>query len=105
MTGFTELIGQSVWDVHGIWVGHIVDIRAVKDRTGLQQTHRIYGLVVSARRAPVMLGMTHGRESWLSILLGRIVYAGCHFVPWDTVSEYGEGEVHIKAARKELSRV
>lgn len=106
--GLTALMGQSVWDAQGIWVGHVVDIRVVKNRDESMQSHTVMGLVVSARRAPVMLGLTRdreGRPSWLSRMLARVVYAGCTFVPWDVVASSDTGEVHLVAHRRELSRV
>jgi sporulation protein YlmC with PRC-barrel domain len=108
MTTVTELIGQSVWDANGVWVGHVVDIRVVRHTGELKQSHTVYGLVVSGRRAPLLLGLTRdrqGRSPWLSRMLARLVYAGCTFVPWAVVTDYGGGEVHIGALRKELSRV
>ncbi|MFB4281086.1 hypothetical protein ACBJ59_37755 [Nonomuraea sp. MTCD27] len=108
MASVTELIGQSVWDSNGVWVGFVVDIRVVKHRGALQQSHTVYGLVVSSRRAPLLLGLTRdrqGRSAWLSRTLARLVYAGCMFVPWENVLDYGDGEVHIDILRKELNRV
>ncbi|MGN9838587.1 hypothetical protein ACTMTI_10755 [Nonomuraea sp. H19] len=108
MASVTELIGQSVWDSNGVWVGHVVDIRVVKHPGELQQSHTVYGLVVSGRRAPLLLGLTRdrqGRASWLTRALARVVYAGCTFVPWSSVTDYSGGEVHIAVLRKELSRV
>ncbi|WP_188190688.1 PRC-barrel domain containing protein [Nonomuraea sp. SYSU D8015] len=108
MTTVTELIGQSVWDANGVWVGHVVDIRVVKHKGELQQSHTVYGLVVSSRRAPLLLGLTRdcqGRSPWLSRALARVVYAGCRFVPWSSVADYGDGEVHINVLRQELNRV
>ncbi|MEU4578058.1 hypothetical protein ACBI99_33945 [Nonomuraea sp. ATR24] len=107
MANVTELIGQSVWDANGVWVGHVVDIRVVRNRGELQQASTVYGLMVSARRGPVLLRLTrdrHGRASWLSRAVGRVVYAGCTFVPWSQVEEYGDGEVHINALRRQLNR-
>ncbi|TMR23129.1 hypothetical protein ETD86_09505 [Nonomuraea turkmeniaca] len=106
MARVTELIGQSVWDCNGVWVGHVVDVRMVKHKGEIQQSHTICGLVVSTRRAP-LLGLTrdrHGRVPWLSRALARMVYAGCTFVPWSSVADYTGGEVHIDVLRKELSR-
>nr|SBO92946.1 hypothetical protein BN4615_P2460 [Nonomuraea gerenzanensis] len=91
-----------------MWVGFVVDIRVVKHRGELQQSHTVYGLVVSVRRAPLLLGLTRdrqGRSAWLSQALARLVYAGCTFVPWENVIDYGDGEVHIDVLRKELNRV
>ncbi|MFC4114752.1 hypothetical protein [Nonomuraea zeae] len=108
MASVTELIGQSVWDSNGVWVGFVVDIRVVKHKGELQQSHTVYGLVVSSLRAPLLLGLTrdrHGRSAWFSRMLARIVYAGCTFVPWESVADYGGGEVHIDVLRNELSRV
>ncbi|MGW0808805.1 hypothetical protein [Nonomuraea sp. NPDC002799] len=108
MASVTELIGQSVWDSNGVWVGHVVDIRVVKHKGELKQSHTVYGLVVSGRRAPLLLGLTrdrHGRAAWFSRTLARLVYAGCTFVPWAAVADYGGGEVHIATLRKELNRV
>jgi sporulation protein YlmC with PRC-barrel domain len=103
MTNVTELIGQSVWDSNGVWVGQVVDIRVVKHKGELQQSQTVLGLVVSGRRAPLLLGLT--RERRLARPLARAVYAGCTFVPWDCVTEWDEGEVHIDVLRKELNRV
>jgi sporulation protein YlmC with PRC-barrel domain len=108
MTSVTELIGQSVWDPNGMWVGHVVDIRVVKNRGELQQSQTVYGLVVSAHRGPVLLRLArqrHDRLGWLSKLIARVVYVGCTFVPWSGVENYGDGEVHISLFRKELTRV
>ncbi|MFG1942401.1 hypothetical protein [Nonomuraea sp. NPDC048826] len=107
MASVTELIGQSVWDANGIWVGHVVDIRVIKNRGELRQANTVYGLVVSARRAPLLLGLTRdrpGRAPWMARMASRMVYAGCTFVPWTAVQEYGGGEVHLGALRRELSR-
>jgi sporulation protein YlmC with PRC-barrel domain len=108
MASVTELIGQSVWDANGVWVGFVVDIRVVKHKGELQQSHTVYGLVVSGMRAPLLLGLTRdrlGRSAWFSRALARLVYVGCTFVPWASVAEYSGGEVHIDALRNELSRV
>ncbi|MEV1169669.1 hypothetical protein [Nonomuraea sp. NPDC049784] len=108
MSSVTELIGQSVWDSNGVWVGHVVDIRVVKHKGELQQSHTVYGLVVSSLRAPLLLGLTRERDDrpeWLSRILSRLAYACCTFVPWECIAEYGGGEVHISALRKELTRV
>ncbi|MBE1566284.1 hypothetical protein [Nonomuraea africana] len=104
----TALMGQSVWDVHGVWVGHVVDVRVVRNRSESMQSHTVIGLAVSARRAPLLLGLTRdrqGRLGWLSELLARVVYAGCTFVPWEVVKSSDTGEVHLRAERKELTRV
>ncbi|WP_327086951.1 hypothetical protein OIE66_32170 [Nonomuraea sp. NBC_01738] len=104
----TELMGQSVWDAQGIWVGHVVDVRVVKNKGGLQESHTVYGLVVSAVRGPLFFGLTRdrqGRMHWLSDVIAKIIYTGCTFVPWDTVEEYDGGEVILKATKKDLSRV
>ncbi|MGV9307740.1 MULTISPECIES: hypothetical protein [unclassified Nonomuraea] len=104
----TALMGQSVWDARGVWVGYVVDVRVVRNRDESMHSHTVMGLVVSAHRAPVMLGLTRDREGslgWLSELLARVVYAGCTFVPWDAVDSSDTGEVHLTALRKELSRV
>jgi sporulation protein YlmC with PRC-barrel domain len=108
MASVTELMGQCVWDPNGLWVGHVVDIRVIKHRGELQQSATIYGLVVSANRGPVLLTLTrdrHGRWSWLSQLLTRVVYVRSAFVPWSCVTDHGDGEVHISTAKKELTRV
>ncbi|MFI7616878.1 hypothetical protein ACIBP6_37185 [Nonomuraea terrae] len=108
MASVTELIGQSVWDSNGVWVGFVVDIRVIKHKGELQQSHTVYGLVVSSRRAPLLLGLTRDREdraSWFSRTLARVVYAGCTFVPWPSVADYHDGEVHLEVLRKELNRV
>ncbi|NUP01615.1 MAG: hypothetical protein HOV96_06375 [Nonomuraea sp.] len=108
MATVTELIGQSVWDSNGVWIGHVVDIRVVRHKGELQQSHTVYGLVVSGRRAPFLLGLTRdrqGRSPWLSRTLARTVYAGCTFVPWAAVTEWTGGEVHLDVLKKELSRV
>ncbi|KAB8197198.1 hypothetical protein FH608_001120 [Nonomuraea phyllanthi] len=107
MASVTELIGQSVWDSNGVWVGHVVDIRVVKHKAQLQENNTVYGLLVSSRRASLLLGLTHdraGRADWLSRTLARTIYAGCTFVPWSCVEDYGGGEIHISALRKELTR-
>ncbi|MGW4792220.1 hypothetical protein ACWEPC_07370 [Nonomuraea sp. NPDC004297] len=108
MASVTELRGQSVWDSNGVWVGFVVDIRVVKHKGELQQSHTVYGLVVSGRRAPLLLGLTRDRQdrsTWFSQALARVVYAGCTFVPWANVADYGGGEVHLDVLRKELNRV
>ncbi|MEV0594180.1 hypothetical protein [Nonomuraea cavernae] len=107
MASVSELIGQSVWDVDGIWIGHVVDIRVVRHRGELQRSQTVQGLMVSASRRPIMLGLTRdrpGRRGRLSGLVARLIYAGCTFVPWSAVEEYDEGEVHLSAGRKELTR-
>lgn len=107
MATVTELIGQSVWDSNGVWVGHVVDIRTVRHRGEIQQSATVYGLVVSGRRAPFLLGLTRdrqGRSPWLSKTLARTVYAGCTFVPWAVVTDWTGGEVHLDVLKKELSR-
>ncbi|MFI6480030.1 hypothetical protein ACIBH1_18995 [Nonomuraea sp. NPDC050663] len=103
MTGVSELMGQCVWDQHGVLVGHIVDVRLVKNKEAA--TPALMGLVVSTNRAPWLYGLTRERNGWFSDVLAKIVYARSIFVPWESVSEYGEGEVHIKASRKDLSRI
>ncbi|MER7361437.1 hypothetical protein [Nonomuraea wenchangensis] len=107
MATVTQLIGQSVWDANGVWVGHVVDIRVVRHKGELQQSHTVYGLVVSQLRAPLLLGLTREREvrsPWVSKALARVLYAGCAFVPWADVADYGGGEVHISALKGELDR-
>lgn len=107
MGSVTELIGQSVWDPKGVWVGHVVDIRVIKHRGELQQSATVYGLVVSAHRRP-LLCLTrdlHGRWGWFSRALARVLYVGSAFVPWSSVTDHSGGEVHISTSRKELSRV
>ncbi|MFE3453175.1 hypothetical protein ACFXJ8_30055 [Nonomuraea sp. NPDC059194] len=108
MVGLTALMGQCVWDAEGVWVGHVVDIRVVRNKRESMQSHTVMGLVVSVHRAPVMLGLTRdrqGRLGWLSEVLARVVYAGCTFVPWEMVASSDTGEVHLRAQRKELTRV
>ncbi|MCK2221642.1 hypothetical protein MF672_048740 [Actinomadura sp. ATCC 31491] len=107
MATVTELIGQSVWDANGVWVGHVVDIRVVRHKGELQQSHTVYGLVVSQRRAPLLLGLTRereGRAPWMSKALARVVYAGCTFVPWADVADHAGGEVHISVLKGQLER-
>lgn len=108
MTGVKELMGQSVWDAHGVWVGHIVDVRVKRSRdTGLQ-SHTLMGLLVSANRAPWLLSVTpepDGSFGWISRLATKVLYARCTYVPWEIVDAYGDGEVHIKGSRKDLDRV
>jgi sporulation protein YlmC with PRC-barrel domain len=103
MTPVTELIGQSVWDADGVWVGHVVDIRLAK-REGNRSVH---GLVVSGHRAPLLLGLAREQEGhalWLTRALARVVYAGCVFVPWSSVVDCGEAEVRIGVPKKDLVR-
>lgn len=108
MTGVRELMGQSVWDAHGVWVGYIVDVRVTRSKeTGLQ-SHTLMGLLVSANRAPFLLSLTPEREGtfeWVARAATRILYAHCTYVPWEIVTEYGDGEIHIEAARRDLDRV
>ncbi|MEU5861087.1 MULTISPECIES: hypothetical protein [unclassified Nonomuraea] len=107
MATVTELIGHSVWDSNGVWVGHVVDLRVHKHKGELQQSQTVYGLVVSGRRAPVLLGLTrdrHGRSPWLSRTLARTVYVGSTFVPWAYVTDWTGGEVHLDVLKKELNR-
>lgn len=107
MASVTELIGQSVWDANGVWIGHVVDIRVIEHKGEPHQAATVYGLLVSARRGPLLLGLTHdrdGRPSWLSRMAGRLIYAGCTFVPWTSVREYSDGEVHLSSLRRQLNR-
>ncbi|MEW9547616.1 PRC-barrel domain-containing protein [Nonomuraea sp. NPDC050783] len=107
MATVTELIGQSVWDANGVWVGHVVDIRVVRNRGELKRSHTVYGLVVSQRRAPLLLGLTRereGRAPWLAKTLSRVLYAGCAFVPWPHVADHGGGEVHLGVLKDQLQR-
>jgi hypothetical protein len=101
-------MGQHVWDSQGIWVGQVVDVRVVRNRGGLQEACTVYGLVVSSLRGPVFLGLTRDRQGsfwWVSELIAKIVYTGCKFVPWDSVDDYGAGEVFLKATRDDLNRI
>lgn len=107
MANVTELIGQSVWDPNGMWVGHVVDIRMVKHKGQLQQSATVTGLVVSAHRGK-LLRLTrdrHRRWGWFSRPLARVLYVGSTFVPWSSVTDHGDGEVHIGTTKGELSRV
>ncbi|HUR06162.1 MAG TPA: hypothetical protein VM347_26685 [Nonomuraea sp.] len=107
MASVTELIGQSVWDPNGVWVGHVVDIRLIKHRGELQQSATVCGLAVSAHRGK-LLCLTrdrHRRWGWFSRPLARVLYVGSTFVPWSSVADHSDGEVHISTAKHELSRV
>jgi sporulation protein YlmC with PRC-barrel domain len=107
MTSVTELIGQSVWDPNGVWVGHVVDIRLIKHKGELRQSATVYGLVVSAHRGK-LLCLTrdrHRRWGWFSRSLARVLYVGSTFVPWSSVTDHSGGEVYISTAKQELSRV
>ena len=83
MATVTELIGQSVWDPNGVWVGHVVDIRLIKHKGELQQSATVCGLVVSAHRGK-LLCLTrdrHRRWGWFSRPLARVLYVGSTFDP------------------------
>ncbi|MDP9860833.1 MULTISPECIES: hypothetical protein [Streptosporangium] len=111
MAGVGDLIGQSVWDSEGVWVGQVVDVRMRKNRRadfGMQQQFTVSGLVVSHRRAPVMLGRTRdpgNRTSWLFKLLSRTLYTGSSIVSWDAVASTGNGEITLRKPAKALQRV
>ncbi|MER6942675.1 hypothetical protein ABT294_01510 [Nonomuraea sp. NPDC000554] len=107
MGNVTELLGQSVWDSNGVWVGQVVDIRVIKNKGELQQAQTICGLVVSGRRGPLLRRLTGDRQGslgWLAELLARVFYVGCTFVPWTDVIDYSGGEVHISTTRNTLTR-
>ncbi|GII91320.1 hypothetical protein [Sinosporangium siamense] len=111
MAGVGDLIGQSVWDSTGVWVGQIVDVRVVKDRAatfGMQEQFEVLGFFVSAYRAPILLGVTRdpgGRMSWFTQLLVRVLYAGSNYVPMEDVASSGGGEVMLSRPRRALQRV
>ncbi len=109
MTG-RELIGQCVWDVRGVWVGHVVDVRMV---TGSRNPFKkstepeTAGLVVSATRAQFLLGVhrdASGRVNGALQQLTRLLYARSLIVPWDLVETSDTGEVHLKEPREVLTR-
>ncbi|WP_433253275.1 hypothetical protein ACQPYK_09610 [Streptosporangium sp. CA-135522] len=111
MAGVGDLIGQSVWDSEGVWVGQVVDVRMARNRRGtfgMQQQFTVSGLVVSHRRSPVMLGLTRdpgNRTSWLFKLVFRVLYSGSSFVSWDAVAATGNGEIVLRKPTKALQRV
>ncbi|SDG55518.1 hypothetical protein SAMN05421505_105144 [Sinosporangium album] len=111
MAGVGDLIGQSVWDSTGVWVGQVVDVRVVKSRGtgfGVHEEFEVRGLIVSANRAPILLGVARdpgGRMSWFVHLLQRLLYAGSTYVPWEAVASTGGGEVMLSTRRGTLQRV
>ncbi|WP_031159019.1 hypothetical protein [Streptosporangium roseum] len=111
MAGVGDLIGQSVWDSEGVWVGQVVDVRMTRNRKGnfgMQQQFMVSGLVVSHRRAPVMLGLTRdpdNRTSWLFKMAFRLLYTGSSLVSWDAVASTGNGEIMLRKPVKTLERV
>ncbi|MEU0518736.1 hypothetical protein [Streptosporangium sp. NPDC006007] len=111
MAGVGDLIGQSVWDSEGVWVGQVVDVRMARNRGGgfgMQQRFTVSGLVVSQRRTPVMLGLTRdpgSRANWLFKLAFRAFYSGSSIVSWDAVASTGSGEITLRKPVKALERV
>ena len=104
MPGKADLIGQSVWDSRGIWVGQVVDVTMVKD---LEESSTVPGLVVSATRAPMLLGFSRDPDGLLGPVgefLSRILYKGSRVVPWDVIESSDTGEVLLKEPRATLRR-
>ncbi|MBO3744504.1 hypothetical protein J5X84_00395 [Streptosporangiaceae bacterium NEAU-GS5] len=104
MPGKADLIGQSVWDSRGIWVGQIVDVTMIKNG---EESTAVTGLVVSATRAPMLLGFSRDPDGHLTRVgewVSRILYKGSRVVPWDVIETADTGEVVLKEPRSSLRR-
>jgi hypothetical protein len=108
--GIADLIGQSVWDCHGVWVGQIVDVKMIKahrGRFGLREGPQIAGLVVSSTRAPLVLGLVRdpeGRLNGSAQVITRILCLGSKIVPWDAIASAEGGEVLLSQPVKAFKR-
>lgn len=115
MSGVADLIGQSVWDCHGIWVGQVVDVRMLKERKARfrlrfrqRENSDVAGLIVSSTRAPLLLGLTrdpHGRLSGSAQFIARILCTGSKIVPWDAIVSSGDGEVLLCRPSRTFRRI
>ncbi|GIH27036.1 hypothetical protein Aph01nite_53460 [Acrocarpospora phusangensis] len=104
------LVGQSVWDVRGVWVGHVVDVKMIRQRTGWfrkPEEPESAGLLVSCVRAPLLMGIhrdANGKLTGLLQNLTSLLYARSKVVPWDLIESSDTGEIHLKGPATDLKR-
>ncbi|GAA0429555.1 hypothetical protein Acor_40390 [Acrocarpospora corrugata] len=110
MLGARDLIGQSVWDIHGIWVGHVVDVKMIRERSSWfrrPDEPETAGLLVSCNRAPWLMGVhrdANGKITGTLQNFTRLLYAHSKVVPWDLIESSDSGEIHLKGPGKDLKR-
>ncbi|MEO3858873.1 hypothetical protein [Acrocarpospora sp. B8E8] len=110
MLGARDLIGQSVWDSRGIWVGHVVDVKMIRERRGWfrkPEEPESAGLLVSRNRAPFLLSVYRDANGKLTGALQnftRLLYAHSKVVPWDLIESSHTGEIHLKGPVTDLKR-
>ncbi|WP_283133808.1 hypothetical protein [Rhizohabitans arisaemae] len=104
----SDLIGHSVWDAGGQWVGHVVDVRLkARERFGMKKDFQVIGLIVSAVQTPGGLLSRRGEirtDGFLGVLARILDRTRC-YVPMHAVSSSDTGEVLLNARREDLKNL
>jgi len=96
----SELLTSEVVTEGGERVGHVRDVRLVRDGAplpGLGPTYRVHELLVGKGSLGARLGLDreHIRKPWLlRVLFGRRLPKR---VPWSAVISVSEGRVRVRA--------
>ncbi|MDQ3896738.1 MAG: PRC-barrel domain-containing protein [Actinomycetota bacterium] len=104
----SELLRRPVVDESGTEVGHVHDVRLVRDGPPMGEfgpAYRVLGLVVGPRGIGERLG--YGRTDmtgpWLIAAPLSLRHRRARFVPWDRVAEVSKERVRISGSVDDLS--
>jgi sporulation protein YlmC with PRC-barrel domain len=103
----SDLLHSEVYDQDGVSVGHVHDVRLVRDGPVIGSfgaTFSIDGLIVGKGSFGSRLGFDRAamKGPWVLKALFNRLHASSRFVPWDFVAAVEERKILISRAAKEL---
>ena len=103
----SDVLHSRVFDVDGVDLGSVDDVRLVQDGPLLLPfgaALRVDGLVVGHAAVGTRLGYHRGDVTgpWLLKTIFSALERRAHYVPWDQVESCEEGEVRIRSRGSEL---
>lgn len=103
-----ELLGKSVVDSDGVFVGRVDDVQLDRFDADQRKPLTVHGLVIGNGGMAVRLGyFRHGvKGPWLlKSLAGLVERKRARFVPWPDVADWREDNVVLRIERTQLQSV
>ncbi|MDQ0146820.1 MULTISPECIES: PRC-barrel domain containing protein [Pseudarthrobacter] len=95
-----DLLGNTVQDADGGWLGRVADVRFALDGTAhqLMAEPRLLGLVISPHSAASFLGYERNglTRPWLLARMLRWRHRGAFLVLWEDIAVVGAGSVRLR---------
>jgi hypothetical protein len=106
----SDLLKAEVVDVNGETVGHVHDVRFVRDGPlvgDFGTAYQLQGLIVGRGSVGSRLGFDRKNVQgpWLLKALFRRVHASSRFVEWDTIRSIEEQKIRISVVKDRLPEV